>query len=345
MNSSGMEASLDESSSLTATHFCYLGDRVPPELFTEIISNLSFEDAAMMAQVDSTHYEAVSELYFEKLEAAIYTAIQQAISHNIWKDLLSGTERDVSLHSLLCHNSANLENLILKEVYAGGFRDKGASLIHIVQSIKEVIANPYNLDLLLTIFSTSSSVENFSYRDKPITYLPCSIKKLTALKHLELCNTSLSSLPSAIGDLINLTELNLAKSRLSSLPAAIGNLSRLTQLSLAHNQLLCLPASISNLTQLKFFNTGNNPLCKLPRSIINLLEYRNFVQVYLGETQLPPQLKNPIYLKYVPQIISFLEGEGKDILDGDGRSGPRAPEASTIEDQYLGLPNLVDDDL
>lgn len=368
MNSSGMEVLVDGSSSLTPATSWYLDDRMPPELFAEIISNLSFAAAALMAQVDSTHYQAVSELYFGKLEAAIYTTIQQAINQDIWKDLLSGTDRDVSLHSLLCHNSADLENLILEEVYAGGFRDKGASLIHIVQSIKEVIANPYNLDLLLTIFNTSTAVEKFSYCDKPVTYLPCSIKRLAALEYLKLCNTTLSSLPSAIGDLINLTKLNLAENQLSSLPAEIGNLSRLTQLNLAenglsslpaaignlscltqlnlaHNQLRCLPASISNLAQLKFLNAGNNPLYKLPRSIITLLQNFNFVQISLGGTQLPPQLQSRIYLKYVPQIISFLEGDGKDILEWQGRAGPLEPDASVIEDQYLGLPDLGDDDL
>ena len=97
--------------------------------------------------------------------------------------------------------------------------------------------------------------------------VPAEIGRLSALRTLDLDNSSLTSLPAEIGQLTSLRELNLRDNRLTSVPAEVGQLTSLRRLDLADNQLTSVPAEIGQLTSLKELYLSGNQLTSLPAEI------------------------------------------------------------------------------
>ena len=102
--------------------------------------------------------------------------------------------------------------------------------------------------------------------------VPAEIGRLSALRTLDLDNSSLTSLPAEIGQLTSLRELNLRDNRLKSVPAEVGQLTSLRRLDLADNQLTSVPAEIGQLTSLKKLYLSGNQLTSLPAEIWQLTD-------------------------------------------------------------------------
>ena len=110
-------------------------------------------------------------------------------------------------------------------------------------------------------------VEELVLRKLELCALPAEVRRLSALRLLDLCNNKLMSLPAEIEQLASLMQLDLVCNQLTSLPAEIGQLTSLKRLYLGRNKLTSLPAEIGQLTSLKRLNLGSNKLTSLPAEI------------------------------------------------------------------------------
>ena len=73
--------------------------------------------------------------------------------------------------------------------------------------------------------------------------MPAVLRRLTALKTLDLDDNQLTSVPASLGGLAALTVLHLSRNRLTSVPAELGGLTALAVLRLHGIQLTSLPAA------------------------------------------------------------------------------------------------------
>ena len=120
--------------------------------------------------------------------------------------------------------------------------------------------------------------------------LPPGMSRLTALRHLSLAGSMLSSLPETLAELTQLRSLDLRHNRLVRFPAVLLELSELTELRMDFNALESLPADIHRLRGLKTLSLIGNPLVRLPDGLASL---DNLEQLDLSRTSmrtLPPVL-------------------------------------------------------
>ena len=120
--------------------------------------------------------------------------------------------------------------------------------------------------------------------------LPPGMSRLTALRHLSLAGSMLSSLPDTLAELSQLRCLDLRHNRLARFPTVLLALSGLNELRMDFNALELLPDDIHRLRGLETLSLIGNPLTGLPDGMAAL---ENLEQLDLSRTNLrtlPPVL-------------------------------------------------------
>jgi len=163
---------------------------------------------------------------------------------------------------------------------------------------KLVIDNVGFKEIPDNIFKLKSlRILNFQYNQ--IEVIPPTIKNLTLLKELYLCNNKIRELPSEIYEirlfletlnlssnnievipedihLPNLVTLNLDNNNIKELPTKMFDILNLKELTLNNNNIDEVPPAIQKLTKLENLQLSNNNINKLPNEIFKLPNLKTF---------------------------------------------------------------------
>lgn len=331
----------------------YLGRGLPPEMMANVVQHLPPPVAASLGATNQMHYQAVKDLYFDKLEIVISKLIDASVGQGILnqavRTILRLSEGKIKLKRSVKQPQDLLLTIILNEVECGGFMDKGTSKIAILQSIKNVVMHSANLSMLLmTSYLYPYAPQSVASVQLGLTHLPYSIKNLTHLlklgvatneltslpptikychnlRYLLLMENQLTSLPAEIGELKNLQELELNNNQIKYLPREIRELTKLQTLELNHNELSALPAEIGNLVNLKELFVGKNKLTALPVGICNLINLQTLNLQGNPLIELPSQigaLRNLEYLSVADTPLQYLPQSFRQLLTGRKLKGP-----------------------
>ena len=136
-------------------------------------------------------------------------------------------------------------------------------------------------------------------RRKPITQLPESIGRLTALQTLEISYTQITQLPESIDRLTALEYLDLSDTQITKLPESIGRLTALKELSLGGEKITELPESIGNLSSLEGLDLTGSSITKLPDSLSKLNKLESLSLHHTRLTELPEWIGDLPNLKWL----------------------------------------------
>jgi Leucine-rich repeat (LRR) protein len=104
-------------------------------------------------------------------------------------------------------------------------------------------------------------------RNPELTNLPAALKKLTALKTLDVSDCGLTDLPPFLTEFVELQSLDVSGNRLSLLPSFLGALKTLRVLEFRENQIAQVPEVLFELGELRELRLEAGSVTELPEAV------------------------------------------------------------------------------
>ncbi|MDP3718620.1 MAG: COR domain-containing protein [Acidobacteriota bacterium] len=136
------------------------------------------------------------------------------------------------------------------------------------------------------------AIKSLDLSDAHLSFLPAAVGKLASLESLNVSENAIGTLPSAVFDLSNLQELRCNGCDLTEISSDLSRLNTLRVLDLGDNGLLNVPNEIGRLRGLESLNLRNNGLTQLPDGIASLAKLKYLDLANNGLTNLPEGLSD-----------------------------------------------------
>ncbi|XP_038982082.1 putative disease resistance RPP13-like protein 1 [Phoenix dactylifera] len=243
---------------------CFIYCSLFPEdsvLFMHDMTQLWIAEGFVKAEGSSTMEETAEEYY------------RELIMRNLLQPC-NNDRNEFQMHDLLYCLSRYLardESSVVRKVHEAGNSNGPMKL-------RRVYMRDHQTTEIFDVLVEQDSLRTLLWRGTRLseTQMDVAFNKISRLRVLDICSSTIQGLPDSLGNLIHLRYLNISLSQISVIPESIGNLRNLQFLDISWSEISVIPKSIGNLRNLQFLNMQMcSRLSSLPNSIVNLHNLRS----------------------------------------------------------------------